>query len=387
VSPLFGRRRGGQVDPAQEQEQARRDAESLARLEQGRIPLAAAERLAAMASAQPGEPRAFSSDLSVAEFALLHRLGMSPITLVMGSSIYHVGWQNVYFNAPTEFETVSHAYNEARRLALGRLLEEAETAGADAVVGVRIQQGGHDWAVGAVEFVAVGTAVRLPPALRGDAGPVLTDLDGQQFWQLYASGIRPVGIVAQTSVHYQPAGPQTIQVMSGVFGSSWRNQELHDYTQGVYSARSKAIGGVRQQAQALAADGIVGVQMTQHMRGHRVQQFGGMDREDLIVTLHVIGTAVREDPSLPRDAAPPKTVVSLGTPLEPATPLRAASAGYLDPRKGPTPPWPMTRRAPRAFPRPGVSDCSRTRPGCSPATCRSTSSCSCARPASSRWAW
>src|SRR6202035_217394 len=143
-------------------------AESLARLEQGLIPLAAAERLAALAAADgPEGPRALASDLSVSEDALLHSLGITPITLVMGSSIYHVGWQNVYYNAPTEFETVSHAYNECRRLALGRLLEEAQTAGADAVVGVRIPQGGHDWAPGAVEFVAVGTAVRLPPALRG----------------------------------------------------------------------------------------------------------------------------------------------------------------------------------------------------------------------------
>ena len=59
----------------------------------------------------------------------------------MGSSIYQVGWQGAPTNVPTEIVPLSHAYNESRRLALGRLLEEAQLAGADAVVGVRIEQG------------------------------------------------------------------------------------------------------------------------------------------------------------------------------------------------------------------------------------------------------
>ncbi len=325
MSPLFERRSGGgrDRDPAQMDEQARRDAESVARLEQGRIPLAAAERLAALATAEGSHTAAYTSDLSVSEFALLHRLGLTPITLVMGSSIYHVGWQNVYYNEPTEFHTVSHAYNECRRLALGRLREEAATAGADAVVGVRIEQSGHDWAPGAIEFMAIGTAVRLPPELRGDAPPVLTDLDGQQFWQLVTSAIRPVGIVAYTSVHYAPATAQTARVMSGVFGSSWRNQELFDYTQGLYAARGKAIAGLRGQAAELGADGIVGVHMSQQVRTHHVPQFGAVDREDLIVTLHIIGTAVREDPSLADVAAAPLATLSLSAPAAPPAPQAA----------------------------------------------------------------
>src|SRR5581483_11960212 len=182
-------------------------------------------------------------------------------------------------------------------------------------VGVRIQQGGHDWAVAAVEFVAVGTAVRLPEALRDPAGPVLTDLGGQEFWQLSTGGIRPVGIVAATSVHYAPATYQTMQVQSGVFGSAWRNQELTDYTQGTYAARHTAMTAIADQARAAGADGVVGVHLDQHVRSHRVQQLG-LDREDLIVTLHVIGTAVRSDPELSRTAHPPTTAIALGRPLE-----------------------------------------------------------------------
>jgi uncharacterized protein YbjQ (UPF0145 family) len=319
VSPLFGRRRAA-VDPADLQAQEQRDAESLARLEQGHIPLRAAERLAELASAEG--PRAFSSDLSVAEFGLLHRIGIEPITLVMGSSIYHVGWQNVYYDSPTEMTPISHAWNESRRLALGRLLEEVQTAGGDAVVGVRVQQGAHDWAAGAVEFVVVGTAVRLPEALRGDGDPILTDLSGQEFWQLCAQGIRPVGIVASTSVHYAPAGIRTMQAQSSMFGSSWVNQELPDYTAGVYAARRRAMHGVSTQAQALGAEGVVGVRYAQHLRGIRIAR-PMMEREDLVVTLHAMGTAIREEPALAAAVATPpvaSTILDLSAPpaLRPA---------------------------------------------------------------------
>jgi uncharacterized protein YbjQ (UPF0145 family) len=313
MSPMFGRFLGTPPpDPAQAQAQAQRDQDSLERLAQGHIPLNAAERLATLAAAD-ASTLAFASDLSVQEFALLHRLGIVPVTLVMGSSIYQVGWQGAYYMEPTEIHSLSNAYNESRRLALNRLLEETALVGADAVVGVRIEQGQHDFASGSVEFVAIGTAVRLPPALRGTDGPVLTDLEGQEFWQLCTAGIRPVGIAAHTSVHYVPASWQTARAMGGgMFGGSWYNQELGDFTQGVYDAREKAMTYVTQQAHALGADGVIGVKIDEHASGRRVSR-GGIECDDLIVTFHVIGTAIRDDPSLADAvaAAVPKTVLSL----------------------------------------------------------------------------
>ena len=323
MSPLFGRRSGGaRPDPADAARQAQREQESLARLEQGGIPLNASERLAALASGDV--PGAYTSDLSVEEFSLLHRIGIVPVTVVMGSSIFHVGWQNVYYNSPTEMHSISDAYNESRRRALARLLEETATAGADAVVGVRLEQGAHDWAPGTVEFVAVGTAVRLPPALRSEDGPVLTDLDGQQFWQLCDAGIRPVGLVAATSVHYAPASMQTMQAQRGMFGTAWRNQELTDYTAGLYAARHRAMHDLTAQAHQHGADGVVGVSFSQHVRAVRVQRSMGIESEDMIVTLHVIGTAIREDPALAgaTGAARAATVIDLSAPAA-ARPTRS----------------------------------------------------------------
>jgi uncharacterized protein YbjQ (UPF0145 family) len=287
--------------------------ESRRRIEAGGLPVAAEERLRQLASVD-GKPGLFSSDLSVQEFALLAGFGVQPLTQVMGSSIYNVGWQTVYYNVPTEVSVLSGAYNECRRLALGRLLEEAQLAGADAVVGVKIEEGSHDWAARAIEFIAVGTAVRLAEHMRHpDGGTVLTDLTGQQFVQLCKVGVRPIGIAAHTSVHYVPASWQTQQATSGGWGGSgWANQELVDFTRGVYAAREKAVGATTNQARQLGADGLVGVQISEHARTHAVRR-GMYDCEDLEVTFHVMGTAIREDSALAERQAmtTPLSILSL----------------------------------------------------------------------------
>ena len=115
----------------------------------------------------------FTSDLSVGEFALAHAIGLRPLAQVMGSSIYHVGWQQrpggwgMQMGAISqELTVVSEAWNTARLRAFARLEQEATLVGADAVVGVRLTVGRHDWAAGSIEYVAVGTAVRVEGAER-----------------------------------------------------------------------------------------------------------------------------------------------------------------------------------------------------------------------------
>jgi uncharacterized protein YbjQ (UPF0145 family) len=337
MSPLFHRRSEEEKAADQAAAEARREAaqrsderaaQSLELIEQGHIPVAAAERLARFAGAETGaqEPEGaiaaagqrtvFSSDLAVSEWSALARLGVTPITQVMGSSIYHVGWQPTYYNVPTEVRVLSDAYNESRRLALGRLLEEAQACRADAVVAVEITTGAHDWAPGSVEFIAVGTAVRLPEAMRDPSRQAaLSDLTGQEFALLCEAGVRPVGIAAHTSVHYVPASGQTQMAQSGFGGGllggggglagggggSWANQELVDFSQGVYEAREKAMGFVNAQVRELGGDGVIGVEISEHSRTHAVKR-GMYESKDLEVTFHVMGTVVREEPAL---ASPP----------------------------------------------------------------------------------
>ena len=327
MSPLFHRRSEEEKAADRAADEARREAAersaeraaaSLVQIEQGHIPIAASERLAEFAQSG-ARPTVFSSDLTVSEWSALARLGVSPITQVMGSSIYHVGWQATYYNVPTEVRVLSDAFNHSRRLALGRLLEEAQACRADAVVALRIDQGAHDWAAGAVEFIAVGTAVRLPEELRDPAGEtVLCDLTGQEFALLCNAGMRPVGIAAHTSVHYVPASGQTQMAQSsfgGAFGGpggSWANQELVDFSQGVYEAREKAMGFVAAQVHGLGGDGVIGVEISEQSRTHAVRR-GMYESRDLEVTFHVMGTVVREDATLVSQPppSPPLQILSL----------------------------------------------------------------------------
>src|ERR1700730_686931 len=270
---------------------------ALAALERGGIPPKAEQRLAEL---REGDQTLFTSDLSVNEFALIARTGLQPVSQVMGSSVYHVGWQGMpgsFFGmgrGASELGVLSQAWNSARSLAFSRLQQEARLAGADAVVGVHIKWGAHDFAPNSVEMVAMGTAVRTARAERTDP-PGLTDLSGQDLWKLLQAGYRPVGVVGATTIFY--VVPQwSTQRLTTSWLSGRSNQELPDFPQAVSSARGVAFGHLSAQAQTLGAHGIVGVSIDQSIGRREVDTGNDTKRIDLIVTLHVLGTAIVEVP-------------------------------------------------------------------------------------------
>jgi uncharacterized protein YbjQ (UPF0145 family) len=263
----------------------------IARIVAGGIPLAAEQRIRELA--QGGS--AFTSNFSVTDFALSKLDGVRPICQVMGSSIYKVGWQNYPWGnfwgggAVTELKPLSDAWNHARALALGRLEQEATLAGCHAVIDVNFEGNRHDFADDAIEIVINGTAVHLP---EGGDKPVLTDLSLPDYTLLRRGGYKPVGIVASTSVFYILASWQTQRATGGGwFGTQWSNQELVDFTQGVYAAREMAIARATAQAERLGAGGLVGMQIEHDVDVREVDQNNSM-REDLIVTFHILGTAI-----------------------------------------------------------------------------------------------
>lgn len=263
----------------------RRDA-SLAAVEAGGLPLNAQDRLKQLAA----DPNAlFTSNLSVNGFVLGDQLGLDPVCQVMGSSIYKMGWQAQGWRTG-ELSVQTRALNHSRALALGRLRQEAELAGAHAVVGVTIASGAHEFVDDGVEFIAQGTAVRALGA-PDVSTPVLTDLSVADYAKLLRGGYEPVGIVAASTVYYIVASWATRRAQGGWL-SSMRNQELTDFTQGVYTARELALTNLLRQTEGWVADGIVGVDVSQDIR---IREVGSENnkREDLIVTFHVIGTAIR----------------------------------------------------------------------------------------------
>jgi uncharacterized protein YbjQ (UPF0145 family) len=291
--PFF--RRGSDDEREARTRSQTEQAASLEALTHGGLPLRAKQRLGEIGKATSSF---FTSDLSVDEFALVHALGLRPISQVMGSSIYHVGWQQRPGSfggwqpggVSQELTVVSEAWNTARLRAFARLEQEAKLVGADAVVGVHLSKGQHDWAAGAIEYVAVGTAVRAEGAEPVER-PALTDLSGQDTWKLWQAGYRPLGVVGASTVHYVVPGWSTQQA-SG-YWSSWANQELRDFTRGVYDARETALGRMTAEARTIGAAGVVGVSI-EHSAEERESGAGGSRSNDLVVTFHVIGTAIGE---------------------------------------------------------------------------------------------
>lgn len=298
-----------------DEERAARDAaasaqeESLAALTSGGLPFNAARRVGELAA----NGDFFTSDLSVNEFALLHQLGIRPLGQVMGSSIYHVGWQQnpgtwAYGGSSQELTVLSEAWNAARERAFARLEQEASLLGADAVVGVKLTVGRHDWASGAIEYVAVGTGVKVEGGTREER-VVLTDLSGQEYWQLLRAGHEPLGVVGASTVYYIVSGWRQQQAQSG-FYSSWANQELTDFTQGVYDARETALGRITNEARRDGAAGVVGVSINHSVEEREVDR-GGSRRTDLLVTLHVLGTTVAATEAKSGTNARPRLAINL----------------------------------------------------------------------------
>lgn len=248
------------------------------------IPADAMRRLAEM---RPGQATSlFTSDLSVNEFLLVREAGFRPVGLVLGSSIYHVGFQMGRWNRNQELTTLSQAMYHARELAMTRMEAEADQLGADGIVGVRLEIEFKEFGRDLAEFIAVGTAVtadepHTPEGLpwRNNRGlPFTSDLSGQDFWTLIQAGYAPLGMVMGTCV-YHIAHQRFWQAM----GNIGQNVELPLFTEALYDARELAMSRMQAEAEQLKAEGIVGVDLRAHT--HR---WGGHTTE-----FFAIGTAVR----------------------------------------------------------------------------------------------
>jgi uncharacterized protein YbjQ (UPF0145 family) len=288
------------------------DRESLKRIEAGGIPADAERRLRELAGGG-----LFTSTLGVAEFALLSSLGPAPLAQVMGASVHQVGSQYLPSDAQwggevfCSLDRVEHAWDQARRRAFDRLTEEATLVDADAVVGVNLRRGEHDWARGTVDYVVSGTGIRIGPPERAKRWPVLSDLSVQDYWKLHQAGWAPAGLVAATAVMFvsQSSGRRWQRRMTAT-----RNQELTEFTRGFTAARHTAVRYLRSQASAVGANGIVGVRFDHRVSREEFMvaiyaqrsryspgsaQFGGQQvtgndsRRGIVVTIHAVGTAIR----------------------------------------------------------------------------------------------
>jgi uncharacterized protein YbjQ (UPF0145 family) len=240
----------------------------------------------------------FTSDLSVAEFLLVKEAGFDPLGLVVGSSIFHIGFQQSSWKVSQEMQVLSEAMYSARELAMTRMEEEADQLDADGIVAVRLEVSRYDWGEHMAEFIAIGTAIKhrdgeLHRAPNGR--PFTSDLSGQDFWTLLRSGHRPVGLVMGSCV-YHVAHRGMFQAMK----QAGQNIELPNFTQALYDARELAMERMQAEAETLGAEGIVGVELKEGSHG-----WGSH-----VIEFFAVGTAIvpyGED----HEIQPPTTVLDL----------------------------------------------------------------------------
>jgi uncharacterized protein YbjQ (UPF0145 family) len=179
-------------------------------------------------------------------------------------------------------------WNLSRQRSFDRLRQEAQFAGADAVIGIEMTAKAFLGDPGNVEYVVFGTAVRETTLVRPNrAGPRMCALSAQDVDKLRRIGAETLGVIGHTSVVMVALSPSANQMMR----SWWGNQEMVEITEGVYAARQLAMDEVRRQGTQAGANEMVISTLT-HRIDHHEYDRGGYTQHFFIVSMHVLGTAI-----------------------------------------------------------------------------------------------
>ncbi len=306
-------------DDNREEPEEQRDADSVRSLEAGGLPVTAVRRI--REAEKTGGT--WASDLSVAEHSAIRSVGFEPLGLVLGGSVYHIGfqWGSSYWSGlggsgnSWSFPCRHGYYHEgqrtgwnwehtvfeagittARNLAMSRLVAEATALGAHGVVGLRVEMTRPPGAAGNVDFLAVGTAVRhrgSPPLPQ----PFTCHLSGQDFAKLMRIGLVPAAFVlGVAAIEVDPGCGMEFQEASFV------NQELSQPTHALQACREIAVAHLEHET-AGCGEGVVGVEVS-----HSEHHLGGGSH---IYELQATGTAVRRFAKVPLPD-PPLAMLRLG---------------------------------------------------------------------------
>jgi uncharacterized protein YbjQ (UPF0145 family) len=280
------------------------------RIFDGGIPDSAQQRLAELSGAG-----LTSSFFGASQFAVGLADGVEPIGQVVGASSCRLGIGVVRrtrgsqgrlpLGAPKwhERDGPVRSWTTVRQRALARLLAQAQSLDADAVLGVTVHREVRDVEPRLVEVVLMGTAVRFERRDdRAPRAPVAALTSPQEFCLLRRAGIDVVGIVGAFSSVSAVTSSSTVYA-----ANRWRsrsvNQEFEDLTTCVYEARRLAMQRLAADAKGVGAGGVIGVDISDSLS----QREGGVVR--MTISVHALGTAVRRRAGVP---AAPRPVVGLG---------------------------------------------------------------------------
>ncbi len=143
-----------------------------------------------------------TSDLTNEEMWNVIHSGYSPVKLVLGVSVFSLGFAGgvkAMFKSFTrgEVKELTYLIYQARVRALAMIAADAESCGADDVVGVRTYV--YDLGAGIVELLAIGTAIKKTPDIR----PISSQLIPQVI-------IKDVDTFTNNAFNYSQLGASTL---------------------------------------------------------------------------------------------------------------------------------------------------------------------------------
>ena len=227
--------------------------------------------------------------------------GYAPLSFVFGNVAYSIGIGRGITGAfrqlaKGEVPQYTEIFNTTRNLALQRLQQEAQAKGANSVVGVRtsILPVGTS---GVQEMIMIGTAShneQIADIAQTVGGMTTSDLTAEETWNVAQLGYAPIKLVLGTSVY-------SLGFVGGI-KSALRNfvkGELTEMTQMIYGARENSLQKVKEQAQAIGADDVLGIKTYIYDLGSGLIEF------------LAIGTAVKKTTNLKtrNTQLPPQAII------------------------------------------------------------------------------
>lgn len=228
--------------------------------------------------------------LSGNEIYCLHLQGMSPGDVVVGNSVFSVGFFGAIGSglrtlAGGEVSEITSIIHDGRKSALDRMVHEAESAGGVGITGVSselVQHGGN------VEFLSIGSAVHREGAT-AESLEFSISADGQELYCQIDAGFRPLKF-AFGNVAY------SIGIGGGIMGAlrGLSRGEVKEFSEIFNTTRHLALQRICDDATRAGANAVVGIETS-------IIPFRGMHE------MVMIGTAARHDLLGPEHARTPVT--------------------------------------------------------------------------------
>jgi uncharacterized protein YbjQ (UPF0145 family) len=222
--------------------------------------------------------------LSGNEMFCLNRKGFSPGELVVGNSVYSMGFvgsigSGLRVLAGGEVTQVTEVIHDGRLSSFRRMVAEAERAGGVGITGVTnelVKQAGN------IEYLAIGSTIHRGEE-RHEQLEFTTSADGQSLYCQIDSGFRPIQFVFGNVAY-------SIGLGGGIGGMlrSLSRGEVHEFSEVFNRTRHLALERIVNEARGQGANAVVGVETS-------ILPFSGMQE------MVMIGTASWHD-ALPPEA-------------------------------------------------------------------------------------